>query len=240
MDAEPTPEERASRNQARSDVDDGIGGPVGDTFRAALVEAGARLGFAPMPARGSTWVDQDWHGRRLLVDRSTYGAHGTTTGYRWISVRLSTSRLGVWADPPTRTSGRIVGVEVPLAAGPPSPTGFWRDDPQLLADLWTFTLGRLPHGDPDERPLWVLLAAGNDFVVWHLRASVLDGPGLSAAVQLLERVAGYAEANDAALTARLGADRGAVAHRRLELQLALGAIAVVVVITALILVVAVS
>lgn len=235
-----TPEEREARNRARSDVDDGIGGPVGRSFRAALVETGTALGFRSAVDSPSTWVDQVWHGRRLRIDRSTYGAHGLTTGYRWVAVRLSTSRLGVWADPPTRTAGRIVGVEIPLGPGPSAPTGFWWDDPALLADLWAFTLGRLPHGDPDERPLWVLLTAGNDFVAWHVRASVLDGPALTQAVILLDRVADHVERHDAALTARLGPNAGAVAHRRLELLLALGAVMIVAVISIVVLALALA
>ena len=61
-----------------------------------------------------------------------------------------------------------------------------------------------------------VLQVRNDCVLWQLKASELDGDRLTEAISLLDRVAAYAETNDAALTARLGRAEGVTGWRAFE------------------------
>ena len=204
-----------AQDDARSD--DGIRGPVGESFGAALHAAGAARDFGVgYPKTFGHWVDQPWRGRHLTIRWSPYGAQGRTTGYRWITIRMSTTTLGLWADPPTHDADKIMGVGLPVTPDPPSERGTWADEPQLSADIWAFAMRMAPHGHPSEQPRFTVLQARNDGVVWHLRASRLDPDRLIEAIDVLERVALYAERNDAALVARLGRAKGVREHRRFE------------------------
>ncbi|MBX3188599.1 MAG: hypothetical protein KF819_16400 [Labilithrix sp.] len=55
---------------------------------------------ASFPSALGWFVRQPWRGRELTIRWSTIGARARTTGYRWIAIRIGTSRLGVWANPP--------------------------------------------------------------------------------------------------------------------------------------------
>ena len=212
--------------------EDGLRGPVGETFEAALRGAGRALDFeVGYPRAFAPWVDQSWGGRQLVVRWSTIGTQATTTGYRWIAIRLSTTPLGDWADPPRHDADCIEGTRLVITPRPPSAAGVWADDPQLSADLWTFASRLCPWGLPDdlsEQQPWMQLHVRNDGVVWHLRAGLLDASLMAEAVALLARVAAWAETNDEALTARLGTSPGVVPVRRLERTIVLGAVAVTV------------
>jgi hypothetical protein len=208
--------------------EDGLRGPVGETFSAALRGAGERLGFdVRYPRAFAPWVDQEWRGRHLVVRWSTIGSQATTTGYRWVAIRLATARLGSWADEPQHDADHIEGVRLLLTPRPPSAAGVWTEDPQLSADLWELASQLCPWGLPDdidEQQPWVQLHARNDGVVWHVRAQLVDEVTLTRMIELLADVADWAEANDAVLTDRLGRAPGVTAFRRLELSLVLGAV----------------
>jgi hypothetical protein len=167
---------------------------------------------------GSTeWVDGPWHGRRLTIRVGTFGAQGRTTGYRWIVVRLTTTRrLDEWTDVAMRSHGEWEGIGLPVTPDAVGPRGTWADEPELSARLWAFAERVLPHHHPSEQPRFAVLQARNDAVLWQLRASRLDAQALTDAILLLEQVATYAEGNDAALTARLGRAAGVKTTRRLE------------------------
>lgn len=212
------------------DDDDGLRGPVGERFAAALFEVGRRLGVSvSYPTLVDPWVNEACRNRELLVRWSTMGAQARTTGYRWIAVRISAGPLGVWANPPSRHDAeRIQGVRLPLTPLPPSTQGTWADDPILSADLFRFASRVMPPGaDAEVATLerWLKLHVRNDGVVWHLRATRLDATLLAESIELLYRVASYAETHDAALSARLGEAAGVTRHRNLELFLMVGAAA---------------
>ncbi|WP_183093810.1 hypothetical protein [Nocardioides stalactiti] len=213
------------------DADDGLRGPVGQRFAHALAVAGQRL---ELDVRGLDrvddffssveWIDQEWRGRRLTVRVATYGAAGTTTGYRWVVVRLETKvRLGRWADPVMRSNSPLEGIFLPVTLDPVGEQGTWADDPALSEDLGAYA-EPMPEG-------FVALQVRNDAVLWQLRASAMDGDRLTAAILLLDRVAGYAEQHDAALSQRLGRAAGVTGWRTFELAfvvLVLGGIAAMI------------
>ncbi len=140
---------------------------------------------------------------------ATYGAQAVTSGYRWIVVRLETKvRLGLWADPAMRSNSPLEGVGLPVTLGPVGRKGVWADQPSLSEDLGTFA-ATMAEGT-------AVLQVRNDCVLWQLKASELDGDRLTEAITLLDRVAAYAETNDAALTARLGRAEGVTGWRAFE------------------------
>jgi hypothetical protein len=201
-------------------AEDGLRGPVGETFGAALHQAGERLGFAVhYPQWNLHWVDQTWRGRQLLVRWSPVGVQAVHTGYRWIAVRLSTTRLGTWADPPEHDADQIEGVRLIITPRPPTASGVWAEDARLSADLWAFLTRLCPWGPADDieqqRP-WAQLHVRNDGVVWNLRAGLLTEALLTEAIELLARIAAWAETNDATLTARLGRASGTTSIRRIR------------------------
>ena len=207
--------------------EDGLRGPVGETFSAALRGAGEALGFdVRYPRAFAPWVDQEWRGRHLIVRWSTIGSQATTTGYRWIAIRIATDRLGSWADEPRPDGDRIEGVRLVLTPRPPSAAGVWTEAPDLSAALWELVSDMCPWGLPDdidEQEPWVQLHARNDGVIWHVRAQLLDEASLTRMIELLARVADWAETNDATLSDRLGPAPGVVAFRRLEWTIVAGA-----------------
>jgi hypothetical protein len=200
--------------------EDGLRGPVGETFSAALRGAGEALGFdVRYPRAFAPWVDQEWNGRHLIVRWSTIGSQATTTGYRWIAIRLATARLGSWADEPRPDADRLEGVRLVLTPRPPSAAGVWTEAPGLSAALWDLVTDMCPWGLPDdldEQQPWVQLHVRNDGVIWHVRAQLLDEDTLTRSIQLLAEVADWAETNDEVLSERLGTAPGVVAFQRLE------------------------
>lgn len=220
--------------------DDGIGGPAGPAFGAALEAAAAARGFtvSGYPRLWAPWVDEPWHGRTLTVRAGSFGARGRTTGHRWVVVRLSTHvRLGPWADVALPGQMELEGTGLILHPQPPTPRGVWADDPELGEALWALA-ARVAPGPPEryeDTTSWLHLQVRPDAVLWQLRASRIDATALVEALDLLERVAGYAEAHDAALSARLdrapGVDRGraitfvALAVTAVVLAALLGAVA---------------
>lgn len=211
----------ASLDYSGHDHDDGVTGPVGQQFATALTEASAARGFSAVPVGiiPRNWVSQAWQGRELVIGPSPIGSRAMTTGYRWIAIRLSTRRLGPWANPPSLHGDPAVGVGLPLGPPPGNPTGFYADDPRLLDWMASFVPRVLPPGYPfrsDVTDCWIRLHARNDAVVWHVRAQRLNGPLLVEAIDLLAAVAGYGEAFDQRLTLRLGEASGVTRHRNVE------------------------
>jgi hypothetical protein len=208
--------------------EDGLRGPVGETFSCALRGAGATLGFdVRYPRAFAPWGDQEWNGRHLIVRWSTIGSQATTTGYRWIAIRLATERLGPWADEPRHDADRLEGVRLVLTPRPPSAAGVWTEAPALSAALWDLATDLCPWGLPDdlaEQQPWVQLHARNDGVIWHVRAQLLDAEKLTRAIRLLSQVADWAETNDAVLSDRLGTSPGVLSFRRLERGVVVAAI----------------
>jgi len=60
-------------------------------------------------------------------------------------------------------------------------------------------------------------------VIWHVRAQLLDEASLTRMIELLARVADWAETNDVTLSERLGTAPGVVAFRRMEWTIVAGA-----------------
>src|SRR5688572_10268016 len=117
---------------SQHDAEDGIDGPAGQTFGAALMAVAAQKGFvATFPSFLGWFVRQPWQGRELVIRWSTIGAKARTTGHRWIAIRLTTSPLGVWANPPKAfQNDSVEGVGLPVGPPPGSPTGFYAHDPR--------------------------------------------------------------------------------------------------------------
>lgn len=212
-------------------TEDGLRGPVGEQLAEALAVAGERLeidveglGRVTDLLGSMEWIDQEWRGRRLKVQVATYGAQAVTTGYRWIVMRLETKvRLGIWADPVLLSQSPLEGVGLPVTSAPVGPRGTWADDASLSEDLATFA-APMAEGS-------AVLQVRNDCVLWQLKASELDGDRLTEALLLLDRVAGYAETHDVALSERLGRASGVTGWRRFEaayVLLVLGAIALLI------------
>lgn len=206
-------------------ADDGIRGPAGDVFRPALRDAALQLGVAAAaeePLGGwlehAPWIDEQWRGRWLTIGPSTYGAQGRTTGCRWVVIRLfTTTRLGVWAEPGGRSISPLEGVGLPVTPLAVGPAGTWADDPPISDALWAFAERLLPHRHPSEQPRFAVLQVREDAVLWQMRLSRLDREAIVDAVELLGRVADYAERHDGALSARLGRPKGVTTIRRIEL-----------------------
>lgn len=189
------------------DADDGIDGPVGHSFGAALAAVASEKGFvASFPAALDVFVRQPWRGRELTIRWSSIGARARTTGYRWIAIRLTTSRLGVWANPPkVLQTDSVEGADIPLGPPPGSPTGFYAQDPRLLEAMWGFVARALPAGAPTDHETvacWLRLHARNDAVIWHVRAQRITPALLSEALDLLAWFATYGERFDAYLSSR--------------------------------------
>jgi len=204
------------------DQEDGIRGAVGQRFGQALAAAAEARGFvAAIPGMfPGSWVSQPWQGRELVIGPSPVGGQAMSTGYRWIAVRLSTTkRLGVWANPPSLAGDPSLGVGLALGPPTPTPTGIYADDPRLLEAVARFAVRVVPPGFPFRRDVtdaWVRLHARNDALIWHLRAQRLDGPLLIEALDLLVAFARYAETFDERLAARLGEASGVTRHRNVE------------------------
>lgn len=180
-------------------AEDGSRAPhVAEQVRVALAGAGAARGFA-VAERPGRWVDATWRGRRLLVLDSPYAGDAPTSGPRGVAIGLSTRSRGRWRGAPAARGSAVLGAALPLSPVGPGPDGTWADDPGLAAELWWFAERLLPTDAARDQAgvdAVVQLHARPDAVVWHLRADAVHPHVVVEALDLLEQVAVYGEADD--------------------------------------------